>query len=73
MTFYYYLQTRGKNRQPERGDAGDTINITDSTLLSVTSLLDDDLNVMITESSPSMETGKTIDEGQNYEYQNRFL
>ncbi|RVE44139.1 hypothetical protein evm_011218 [Chilo suppressalis] len=36
------IDTLGTTRsQPERGDAGDTINITDSTLLSVTSLLDD--------------------------------
>ncbi|CAG9567852.1 unnamed protein product [Danaus chrysippus] len=41
------VDTLGTTRnQPERGDAGDTINITDSTLLSMTSILNDDLEMI---------------------------
>ncbi|XP_026735837.1 uncharacterized protein LOC113499523 isoform X3 [Trichoplusia ni] len=63
-------RTLGTTRsQPERGDAGDTVNITDSTLLSVTSLLDDDL-----ESLPEpISEEKIPDETKNIEFRNRCL
>ncbi|XP_050556335.1 uncharacterized protein LOC118278109 isoform X1 [Spodoptera frugiperda] len=65
------IDTLGTTRsQPERGDAGDTVNITDSTLLSVTSLLDDDLE-SIPDQPPSEE--KIIDETKNIEFRNRTL
>ncbi|PZC80232.1 hypothetical protein B5X24_HaOG215038 [Helicoverpa armigera] len=62
--------TLGTTRsQPERGDAGDTVNITDSTLLSVTSLLDDDL-----ESIPDTPvTEEKVEEPKNIEFRNRTL
>ncbi|XP_026735836.1 uncharacterized protein LOC113499523 isoform X2 [Trichoplusia ni] len=64
------IDTLGTTRsQPERGDAGDTVNITDSTLLSVTSLLDDDL-----ESLPEpISEEKIPDETKNIEFRNRCL
>ncbi|XP_045779307.1 uncharacterized protein LOC123876926 [Maniola jurtina] len=37
------IDTLGARNQPESGDAGDLTSYTDSTLLSMTSLLDDDL------------------------------
>lgn len=46
------------------------MNITDSTLLSVTSLLDDDLE-SIPDQPPSEE--KIIDETKNIEFRNRTL
>ncbi|XP_028157976.1 uncharacterized protein LOC114351109 isoform X3 [Ostrinia furnacalis] len=66
-------RTLGTTRsQPERGDAGDTINITDSTLLSVTSLLDDEL-----ESSDSQDpvnaNGEKASENTRVEFRNRYL
>ncbi|XP_022815645.1 uncharacterized protein LOC111348936 isoform X2 [Spodoptera litura] len=63
--------TLGTTRsQPERGDAGDTVNITDSTLLSVTSLLDEDLE-SIPEQRLSEE--KIVEETKNIEFRNRTL
>ncbi|XP_047034947.1 uncharacterized protein LOC124640988 [Helicoverpa zea] len=64
------IDTLGTTRsQPERGDAGDTVNITDSTLLSVTSLLDDDL-----ESIPDTPvTEEKVEETKNIEFRNRTL
>ncbi|XP_021187256.1 uncharacterized protein LOC110374045 isoform X1 [Helicoverpa armigera] len=64
------IDTLGTTRsQPERGDAGDTVNITDSTLLSVTSLLDDDL-----ESIPDTPvTEEKVEEPKNIEFRNRTL
>ncbi|XP_063832211.1 uncharacterized protein LOC135081449 isoform X1 [Ostrinia nubilalis] len=67
------IDTLGTTRsQPERGDAGDTINITDSTLLSVTSLLDDEL-----ESSDSQDpvnaNGEKASENTRVEFRNRYL
>ncbi|KAF9407557.1 hypothetical protein HW555_012462 [Spodoptera exigua] len=65
------IDTLGTTRsQPERGDAGDTVNIMDSTLLSVTSLLDDDLD-SIPDPLPSEE--KIIEETKNIEFSNRTL
>ncbi|RVE39923.1 hypothetical protein evm_015427, partial [Chilo suppressalis] len=65
------IDTLGTTRsQPERGDAGDTINITDSTLLSVTSLLDDadDFESI----AASSHDGKA-DDTKNVEFRNRYL
>lgn len=53
--------------QPERGDAGDTINIIDSTLLSMTSLLDDDL-----ESIHELPTDEKFDD-KNIDFHDRYL
>ncbi|XP_022815647.1 uncharacterized protein LOC111348936 isoform X4 [Spodoptera litura] len=65
------IDTLGTTRsQPERGDAGDTVNITDSTLLSVTSLLDEDLE-SIPEQRLSEE--KIVEETKNIEFRNRTL
>uniref|UniRef100_A0A2A4JWE9 Uncharacterized protein n=1 Tax=Heliothis virescens TaxID=7102 RepID=A0A2A4JWE9_HELVI len=65
------IDTLGTTRsQPERGDAGDTVNITDSTLLSVTSLLDDDLESI--PDTPATEE-KIIEETKNIEFRNRTL
>ncbi|KAH9631767.1 hypothetical protein HF086_008876 [Spodoptera exigua] len=65
------IDTLGTTRsQPERGDAGDTVNIMDSTLLSVTSLLDDDLD-SIPDPLPSEE--KIVEETKNIEFSNRTL
>ncbi|XP_059046893.1 uncharacterized protein LOC131842369 [Achroia grisella] len=62
------VDTQGTARnQPESGDAGDTINITDSTLLSSTSLLDEDLD-----SIPD-QTLDRIDESRRVELRNRYL
>ncbi|KAJ0172360.1 hypothetical protein K1T71_012333 [Dendrolimus kikuchii] len=64
------VDTLGTTRsQPERGDAGDTINMTDSTLLSITSLVEDDY-VSITE--PASEE-KMEDVPKNIEFRNRYL
>ncbi|XP_004923306.1 uncharacterized protein LOC101744974 isoform X2 [Bombyx mori] len=63
------IDTLGTTRSlPESGDAGDTFNITDSTLLSVTSLLEDDL-----ESIPDPIDDKLTDESNHIDMDNRFL
>ncbi|CAK1545729.1 unnamed protein product [Leptosia nina] len=66
------IDTVGTMRsQPERGDAGDTINITDSTLLSVTSLLDDDIESIVAPASD-----EHIDESMEKsiaEFKDRYL
>ncbi|XP_072933685.1 uncharacterized protein [Epargyreus clarus] len=62
------IDTMGTTRsQPERGDAGDSVNITDSTLLSVTSLLDDELE-SLTEppSEEKLEDPKGVEFGSRY-------
>lgn len=65
-----FPQTLGSRRgQPERGDAGDTVNITDSTLLSVTSLIDDDLGTVPEDNSD----GNNADETRSVEIKNRYL
>ncbi|KAJ8711612.1 hypothetical protein PYW08_008566 [Mythimna loreyi] len=67
------IDTLGTTRsQPERGDAGDTVNITDSTLLSVTSLLDDDLE-SISDPPPSEEKAPEEKESRHVEFRNRTL
>ncbi|KAG6443540.1 uncharacterized protein LOC115455987 [Manduca sexta] len=63
------VDTLGTTRsQPERGDAGDTVNITDSTLLSVTSLLDDESESIIDRSSE-----EKVDEMRTVEFNSRYL
>ncbi|XP_049884508.1 uncharacterized protein LOC126379736 [Pectinophora gossypiella] len=60
------VDTRGTTRrQPERGDAGDAINYTDSALLSVSSLLDDDIDSFVE------PIGDELD--MNGELKNRYL
>ncbi|KAJ8709043.1 hypothetical protein PYW07_008869 [Mythimna separata] len=64
--------TLGTTRsQPERGDAGDTVNIMDSTLLSVTSLLDDDLESV--SDPPCEEKVPEEKESRHVEFSNRTL
>ncbi|CAG4954911.1 unnamed protein product [Parnassius apollo] len=64
------IDTRGTHRsQPERGDAGDSVNIIDSTLLSVTSFLDEDLESILNAQSDD----GTIDDERTAEIRNRFL
>ncbi|CAK1593691.1 unnamed protein product [Parnassius mnemosyne] len=64
------IDTRGTHRsQPERGDAGDSVNIIDSTLLSVTSILDDDLESIFNARS---DVG-TIDGERTVDVRSRFL
>ncbi|XP_038207468.1 uncharacterized protein LOC119829139 [Zerene cesonia] len=66
------IDTLGTTRsRPERGDAGDTINITDSTLLSVTSLLDEDY-----EAIPEPISDERFDDSMEKcitEFKNRYL
>ncbi|CAG4987655.1 unnamed protein product [Colias eurytheme] len=65
------IDTLGTTRsRPERGDAGDTINITDSTLLSVTSLLDED------DAIPEPISDEKFDDSMEKcitEFKNRYL
>ncbi|XP_045519057.1 uncharacterized protein LOC123710832 isoform X3 [Pieris brassicae] len=68
----YELETLGTTRsQPERGDAGDTINITDSTLLSVTSLLDDDYE-SVAEPTSDENINFTLEKSLS-DFKDRFL
>lgn len=68
----FIWQTRGTTRsQPESGDAGDSINITDSALLSVSSLIDDDF-----ESVAELGVDEKVSEemqSKNVEFKNRYL
>ncbi|XP_075984912.1 uncharacterized protein LOC142982337 isoform X2 [Anticarsia gemmatalis] len=60
------IDTLGTTRsKPERGDAGDTVNITDSTLLSLTSF----------EDLESIDTAdeRVPDEAKSVEFRNRYL
>ncbi|KAI8437771.1 hypothetical protein MSG28_012004 [Choristoneura fumiferana] len=67
------VDTLGTTRsQPERGDAGDTINRTDSTLLSMTSLLDNDFRL----SAESIADDYGLDassDSKTVEFRNRYL
>ncbi|CAH4034801.1 uncharacterized protein LOC123710832 isoform X1 [Pieris brassicae] len=66
------IDTLGTTRsQPERGDAGDTINITDSTLLSVTSLLDDDYE-SVAEPTSDENINFTLEKSLS-DFKDRFL
>lgn len=69
-SFIFNLQTRGTSRKLERGDAGDTINFTDSTLLSVSSILDDDFDGSVSEYATE---GDRMDDVKTVEFKNRSL
>ncbi|CAH2095102.1 unnamed protein product [Euphydryas editha] len=63
------IDTLGTTRnRTERGDAGDMVNFTDSTLLSVTSLLDDDL-----QSIPELPSDEKIDLSKDLDIRDRYL
>ncbi|XP_050682430.1 uncharacterized protein LOC126977838 [Leptidea sinapis] len=67
------VDTLGTSRsQPERGDAGDSMNITDSTLLSMTSLLDDEYN-STTEVSSEGRIDELVANKSSVEFRNRYL
>ncbi|KAM3960818.1 uncharacterized protein ACR2FA_005128 [Aphomia sociella] len=60
------VDTKGTTRsQPESGDAGDTFNIADSTLLSVTSLTDEDLESITEPASERLD--------DRIEFKSRYL
>ncbi|XP_026317768.1 uncharacterized protein LOC113228616 isoform X3 [Hyposmocoma kahamanoa] len=66
------LETRGTARsQPESGDAGDSINFTDSALLSVSSIMDDDSEYMAEQGVEEKISEET--QPKNLEFQNRYL
>ncbi|VVC93560.1 unnamed protein product [Leptidea sinapis] len=66
-------RTLGTSRsQPERGDAGDSMNITDSTLLSMTSLLNDEYN-STTEVSSEGRIDELVANKSSVEFRNRYL
>ncbi|XP_026317762.1 uncharacterized protein LOC113228616 isoform X2 [Hyposmocoma kahamanoa] len=66
------IDTRGTARsQPESGDAGDSINFTDSALLSVSSIMDDDSEYMAEQGVEEKISEET--QPKNLEFQNRYL